>query len=86
VIVCGAVVLAATGATAGWSLRAPPLPPEYRDMTLDDRQDWRMPALALLERPRLSPVRRAAMLALSAYVVLTILMLVVKAVEIALGR
>ena len=84
-IVCGAVVLVATGATAGWSLRASPLPPRYRDMTRDDREDWRMPALALLERPPLSAVRRGAMIALSAYVVLTILMLVVKAVQIAVS-
>jgi len=84
-IVCAVAVAVATGATAGWSLRPTPLPPEFRDMSRDDRQDWRMPALALLERPPLSPVRRWAMVALSGYVGLTVLMLVVKAIEIATG-
>jgi NRAMP (natural resistance-associated macrophage protein)-like metal ion transporter len=84
-IVCAVAVAVATGATAGWSLRPAPLPAEFRDMTLDEKQDWRMPALALIERPPLSLVRRWAMVALSAYVVLTVLMLVVKAIEIATG-
>ena len=84
--VCAAIVLIATAATAAWSVRAEPLPPEFRGMSRDAREDWRMPALALLERPQLSPVRRGAMLALSGYVGLTVLMLVVKAVELALGR
>jgi len=84
-IVCALAVAVATGATAGWSLRTAPLPPEFQDMPRDERQDWRMPALALLERPPLSAVRRVAMVALSGYVVLTVLMLVVKAVELAVG-
>jgi hypothetical protein len=85
-IVCGVIVLIATTGTAAWSVRTDPLPPEYAGMSRDDREDWRMPGLALLERPRLSTVRRAAMIALSAYVVLTMLMLVVKAVQLALER
>jgi hypothetical protein len=84
-IVCALVVALATGATAGWSLRAAPLQPEFQDMPLDERQDWRMPALALLQRPPLSAVRRGAMVALSGYVILAVLMLVVKAVQLALG-
>ncbi|HZQ50351.1 MAG TPA: NRAMP family divalent metal transporter [Candidatus Dormibacteraeota bacterium] len=82
-IVCGALVLLATGATAGWSVRAPAMPPEYAAMSRGEREDWRMPALALLERPPLSAVRRAAMVALSGYVVLTTLLLIVKAVQLA---
>jgi Mn2+/Fe2+ NRAMP family transporter len=85
-IVCGVVVAIATAATAAWSLRAPPLPPQYAHMSRDEREDWRMPALALIERPPLSNVRRVAMVALSGYVVLTILMLLVKAVELATGH
>jgi NRAMP (natural resistance-associated macrophage protein)-like metal ion transporter len=51
-----------------------------------ERENWRMPALALLERPRLSLARRIAMLTLSGYLVLAIIMLAVKAVELAVGR
>ena len=45
-----------------------------------------MPALALLERPRWSTGRRVAMLTLSGYLVLAIILLVVKAVQLALGH
>jgi Mn2+/Fe2+ NRAMP family transporter len=85
-LVLGAIVVIATGGAVVWSLRAAPPPREFTAMSREQRQDWRMPALALLERPRLSTGRRAAMLALSAYLVLAILLLVVKAVELAVGR
>ena len=45
-----------------------------------------MPALALLERPTMSAVRRIAMLTLSGYLVVAIILLAVKAVELALHR
>jgi len=51
-----------------------------------EREGWRTPALALLERPKSSPVRRAAMLLLGGYVALAVILLVVKAVQIALGH
>jgi hypothetical protein len=51
-----------------------------------ERENWRMPALALLERPKMSPVRRIAMLVLSGYLVVAIVLLAVKAVELALHR
>jgi hypothetical protein len=44
-----------------------------------------MPALALLERPKWSMARRVAMLVLVGYLVVAVALLVVKAVEIALG-
>ena len=49
-----------------------------------ERENWRMPALALLERPAWSWGRRIAMLTLSGYLVLAIVLLAVKAVQIAL--
>jgi Mn2+/Fe2+ NRAMP family transporter len=49
-----------------------------------ERENWRMPALALLERPAWSWARRIAMLTLSGYLVLAIVLLAVKAVQIAL--
>jgi NRAMP (natural resistance-associated macrophage protein)-like metal ion transporter len=51
-----------------------------------ERESWRMPALALLERPRLSPARRIAMLTLSGYLVVAIILLAVKAAELAIAR
>ena len=55
-------------------------------MSREERESWRMPALALLQRPPWAPVRRVAMVALSGYIVLAILMLMVRAVQIALNR
>jgi hypothetical protein len=49
-----------------------------------ERENWRMPALALLERPKMSAVRRIAMLTLSGYLVVAILLLALKAVQLAL--
>src|ERR1700693_613473 len=43
-------------------------------------------ALALLERPVWSPARKIAMLTLSGYLVVAILLLAVKAVQLALAR
>jgi hypothetical protein len=51
-----------------------------------ERENWRMPALALLERPKMSLVRRIAMLTLSGYLVVAIVLLAVKAVELAVVR
>ena len=51
-----------------------------------DRENWRMPALALLERPIWSTARRTAMLTLSGYLVVAIVLLGVKAVELATGH
>jgi hypothetical protein len=45
-----------------------------------------MPGLALLERPIWSAGRRFAMLTLSGYLVLAVVLLAVKAVQIALHR
>ncbi len=49
------------------------------------REQWTMPPIALLERPRQSLGRRVTMLALEGYLVLAIAMLVVKAVQLAGG-
>ncbi|HLZ94806.1 MAG TPA: NRAMP family divalent metal transporter [Candidatus Dormibacteraeota bacterium] len=55
------------------------------EMPRAEKENWRMPALALLERPKWSLARRIAMLTMAGYIVLAILFLVVKAVQIALG-
>jgi hypothetical protein len=49
------------------------------------REQWTMPPIALLARPRQSAGRKAAMLALEAYLLLAIALLIVKAVQLAGG-
>jgi NRAMP (natural resistance-associated macrophage protein)-like metal ion transporter len=49
------------------------------------REQWTMPPIALLERPRQSAGRRAAMLAMEGYLLLAIVLLIVKAVQLAGG-
>jgi Mn2+/Fe2+ NRAMP family transporter len=56
--------------------------PEYPG----DRREWRMPPLALLDRPSWSPMRRATMAALWIYLVIAVALLVVKAVQLATGH
>jgi NRAMP (natural resistance-associated macrophage protein)-like metal ion transporter len=50
-----------------------------------DRDTWRMPPLALLNRPVWSTSRRVGMLALRAYLVVAAVLLVVKVVQLAVG-
>ena len=85
-LVLGVFVVAGTIAAGVFSLRGLPPAAAYMKMSREERQNWRMPALALLERPPWSPVRRVAIVALSAYLVLAIVMLAVKAVELAIAR
>jgi len=51
-----------------------------------DRYSWRMPQLTLLSRPAPSRPRQIALYALSTYVVVAVLMLLVKVVELATGH
>ena len=78
-----AVVLVAGGIWLWWGQRREARQPE---MSRAERENWRMPGLALLERPTWSPVRRVAMLTLSAYLVLAVILLAVKATQLALGH
>jgi NRAMP (natural resistance-associated macrophage protein)-like metal ion transporter len=77
------IVIAVGGVAMWWGSRGvQPIPPATRS----EREGWRMPALALLERPRSSPVRRIAMLLLGSYVAFAVILLAVKAVQIAIGH
>ena len=64
-------------------LRNPTRPPR---MSADDKANWRMPALALLQPARWSLGRRAAVLAMQVYLAIAVLLLIVKAVQIAVGQ
>jgi hypothetical protein len=55
-------------------------------MAAQDRENWRMPPLALLNRPTWSPGRKFAILALRGYLVVAVALLVVKAAQLAVGR
>lgn len=84
-LVLGSVTAVAVAAGGLWVLvlhRAPPPPA----MSRAEKESWRMPGLALLERPAMSAGRRIAMVVLGGYLVLSIVMLAVKAAQIALHR
>ena len=85
-VVLGAVaaVVVLAGAVWTWfrSRTAEPQPV----MSREERANWRMPALALLEQPRWSLVRRAGLAALSGYVAISIVFLVIKAIQLAIHR
>jgi Mn2+/Fe2+ NRAMP family transporter len=64
-------------------VRSPTRPPQ---MSADEKANWRMPALALLQPARWSLGRRVAVLAMQAYLGIAVVLLIVKAVQIALGH
>jgi Mn2+/Fe2+ NRAMP family transporter len=76
-----AIVLAGIGAAA---LRRRPVPTVGSGPDVPKEQ-WTMPPLALLSRPRLSPARRAALLTLGGYMVVALVMLLVKSIQLAGG-
>jgi len=79
--VLGGFVVVGTAMAAALGFRLPRMRPIPRE----ERENWRMPALALMQRAKLSPVRRAAIYTLSGYLVLAILMLIVRAIELAIA-
>lgn len=52
-------------------------------MSASEKENWRMPALTLLEHPKWSLGRRVAILTLRGYLVVAVLLLIVKAVQLA---
>ncbi len=84
--VLGSIMAVALVAITAWMVigarRAPPQP----EMPAREKENWRMPALALLQRPQWSLGRRAAMLSMQVYLAIAVVMLVVKAVQIAVHR
>jgi NRAMP (natural resistance-associated macrophage protein)-like metal ion transporter len=84
-VVLGSLMVGVVAAGSAWlwfsGRRADPLP----EMSRAERESWRMPALALLERPRRSLPIRIGMMTLAVYIVLAVLLLIVKAVQLAIG-
>ncbi|HYB14621.1 MAG TPA: divalent metal cation transporter, partial [Streptosporangiaceae bacterium] len=83
-----AIGLAAAAVLAGawfWLTRnrRPPREPRPRaTMSEAERMSWRMPPLALLKPAEWSAGRKAALLTLRGYLVISVLLLIVKAVEL----
>jgi len=81
-----AAALAAGGTGAAVWLRARPGPVERPPpVPRDERARWRMPPLALLKPVRWSPATKLAMSVLRGYLVISVLLLIVKAVQIGGG-
>jgi NRAMP (natural resistance-associated macrophage protein)-like metal ion transporter len=81
-----ALVVVALAAGGAWVWRARRAHPEPPAAPVADKEHWRMPPLALLNRPTWSPARKAAILALEGYLIVAVALLVVKAVQLAVGR
>jgi len=60
-------------------------PAERRAVRREDRANWQTPNLASLERPTMSPIRRAGLLTLRGYLVLAVVFVLIKVVEIAVA-
>jgi Mn2+/Fe2+ NRAMP family transporter len=82
------LLVVALGVVGAWLLRqaAARRPARLAVVTSPrERESWRMPPLALLNRPEWSPARKVAILALRGYLVIAVILLVVKAVQLAFG-
>jgi Mn2+/Fe2+ NRAMP family transporter len=83
--------LAASGVLlTGWfrltrSRRPPGLPHPRTTMTEAERESWRMPPLALLKPVEWSTGTKTAMLVLRGYLVISVVLLIVKAVQLGSG-
>jgi Mn2+/Fe2+ NRAMP family transporter len=75
------VVLTSVGVLYGRGLARTPATPE---MSRRRREAWRMPPLTLLERPVWSKGRKRTMLVLRGYLVVSVVLLVVKAFQLGL--
>jgi hypothetical protein len=85
VVVLGSVMVVALLAGGAWAWRSQKGAVREPEVSRAERENWRMPALALLERPKWSAGRRFAMMVMGGYLVLAVALLAVKAVQLALG-
>ncbi len=58
---------------------------ERRAVLRQNRANWQTPSLAVLDRPTMSPIRRAGLLTLRAYLVLAVVFVVIKVVDVAVA-
>jgi hypothetical protein len=83
-IACGAVGVLAAGYVLSRRLRAAGATADPVDRS--GRENWRMPALHLLQRPAMSTTRKLGMGALRLYLGVAMILVIVKIVELALGH
>jgi hypothetical protein len=81
---CGAAMGLAAGYALARRLRAGALAAAPVDRA--GRDSWRMPPLALLRRPAMSTGRKIGMSALRLYLAVAMILVIVRIVELALGR
>jgi Mn2+/Fe2+ NRAMP family transporter len=74
----------AVGAVVGVRTRG--RPNRAAAFTAAQRRDWRMPTLALLEKPELSRTSRLVMITMRSYLALAVVLVVVKVVVVALSK
>jgi Mn2+/Fe2+ NRAMP family transporter len=80
------ILAAAAGLTLRWLTHRQPAPPAAEHpVRAVDRNTWRMPPLTLLEPVTWSPGTRLGMIALRAYLMTGVLLLVVKAIQVSRG-
>jgi Mn2+/Fe2+ NRAMP family transporter len=82
---CGAVSLLAAGWALTRRLRAPQ-PARAAAIDRSGRDSWRMPPLALLQRPAMSAGRKVGMSALRLYLAVAMILVIVKIVQLAVGH
>jgi Mn2+/Fe2+ NRAMP family transporter len=81
---CGAAMVLAAGYALTRRLRAGALTAGPADRA--GRESWRMPPLALLQRPAMSAGRKIGMSALRLYLAVAMILVIVRIVELALGH
>ncbi|HEY0226202.1 MAG TPA: NRAMP family divalent metal transporter [Mycobacterium sp.] len=60
-------------------------PAERSAVRRQDRANWQTPHLASLERPTMSPIRRAGLLTLRGYLVVAVVFVVIKVIDVAVA-
>jgi NRAMP (natural resistance-associated macrophage protein)-like metal ion transporter len=85
-VVLGMALVVTLGVAGGLYLQSLATRPESSREPGARRETWRMPPLALLERPEWSRGRKATMLVLRGYLVVSVVLLLVKAIQLGLHR
>jgi Mn2+/Fe2+ NRAMP family transporter len=86
VVVLGSITAVALVAASAWVWAARRGVSPEPEVSRADRENWRMPALVLLERPTWSAPTRVAMIAMAGYLVVAVILLAVKATQLALHQ